>query len=541
MDIIHCYSQNIEFSNKLCSLLDLSDIKVFHQTSQFKFEKCKYVSLILIESLLSLNQWDDYYTKLNAEKKTTILKYVLPISNLGSSVSELNTSGVFFLRSEIVNIEEVKCLRLLVRQKIMNLNSNIDFLVNKSNKFIFSIISKMNWKDQVVLTSEEIKSFMDMHAFDKNVLHLGDSLTLLKIDEFTKKNVKTDGSIFLKIAKELYRLPKEDLSEEKIRKIILFLIIYEKRTKQNVQIYYVDFMILFFEQVFQSAPFPIAIELDGRDLIWQNKYFSNLKLFPKMFKKIDTEGKIHTKHGFFKVYKNQFTIEDQLFQLVYLAQQSEEITNTGEDLGIITSSLAHEMNNPLAAIKAAIELILIMETNLKSKETLDQMLVSVNRCLQLVKIFLGFTKVSFNSDKLLEGQSKNTDIIPFYECWDYALQLMRTRLISSSLRIQTEWSRTNYFKISNSNIVTMMIYWLLNQIVSIFERKILISRNTSSDQKVKITEDINEVLIKLDTSVKDLSDQLEQSLLMKHLLELENLKLLFESDQFIVLKRNDYK
>lgn len=538
MSQVHCYTQNLELSKKIFQQLDISDLTVSYQTTAFKIEKCKHVSIVFLDSSESVLSWEEYFAKLSSDKKNLIQKYILPIAVDHKKLSANNDHGVLSMEGTRLNNIEINILKMLLCQKLDYYNFKIECLIQKGHRLLFGLAPKLSWRNQVVLTSDEVKSFLDVKSFDKGVLHNGESINLSKIEEYSKLGKETDGSVFLLISNELVKFQSNELSEEKIRKIILFLILNENRMNHNSQLIHTEFMISFFEQIFQAAPFPIAVELDERDLVWQNKYFSNLKLFPKMFKKIENGGKIHTKHGFFIVYKNQFLIEDQLFQLVFLAQQSEEITNTGEDLGIITSSLAHEMNNPLAAIKAAIELILLMETNLKSKETLDQMLVSVNRCLQLVKIFLGFTKVSISLNKPAQEQTgAGKDLIPFHECWDYALQLMRTRLVSSSIRINPEWERTGYFKITNSNIVTMMIYWMLNQIVNSFERKVLISGKVSQDQKVIIFEDNTEVQISLEISVKDLIIQLEQSLLMKHLLELESMELLFPADNKLILTR----
>ena len=111
------------------------------------------------------------------------------------------------------------------------------------------------------------------------------------------------------------------------------------------------------------------------------------------------------------------------------------------------------------------------------------MLTSVNRCLQLVKIFLGFTKASYQLDS---SKVLASDMIPFRNCWDYAMQLLRTRLVSASLRLQFHWDVKNAFSVGNSNILTMMLYWLLSQFVNIVERKVLISRAKSIDQHIRI-------------------------------------------------------
>ena len=128
-------------------------------------------------------------------------------------------------------------------------------------------------------------------------------------------------------------------------------------------------------------------------------------------------------------------------------------------------------------------------------------------------------------------------MIPFRNCWDYAMQLLRTRLVSASLRLQFHWDVKNAFSVGNSNILTMMLYWLLSQFVNIVERKVLISRAKSIDQHIRITEDILAVSIDFDVPVRDIQLMIEQSLLMNHLLELEHLLLFSDQDNQIIIKK----
>lgn len=516
-------------------MLNMSDCNFVLSPLNFKFERFKHISILILDTAATIAEWSEYVSKLSADKRNISLRFVLPILvTKEATVIESHSMGIPV--SHHFAHDEIRLIRHLLRQKIDYLEKSLNHVTDESKKFLLSIMPKLNWKDQVVLTGEDMSSFMNPGKFNKDILNLGDNITLVKFWEYLRG--PTEQSIFLNIESDIYKLQKSDLNEDQLRKILLFVIFYENYQSHTLDLIRTEFMINFYEDIFQLAPFPIAVELAGRDLVWQNKVFSNLKLLPRLFKKIEDGEKVHTRHGFFIVYKKQFQVFNSHYQLIYLAQQSEKISSTSEDLGIITSSLAHEMNNPLSAIKAAIEVILILEKNLKSKETLDQMLVSVNRCLQLVKIFLGFTKATFQKGSVVQSKS---DDIPFRDCWDYALQLMRTRLISASMRLNAEWCVETSFSVLNSNIVTMMLYWMLSQIVNILERKLLISRNLSSDQKIIIHERRDEVTIEVGVSLREIATLLEQSLLMKHLLELEDLSFELKSDTEILLLKNKAK
>jgi len=531
--IVQCYSNNSALAKKLCHALASDDLKYNQSALNYKMEKFKQISILLITTETELDEWIDINNKISTSKKNLSLKFLLPLIFVDTAKLENREFNGIPVGADLSH-EEVDLVRFLLRQKIDYYQSRLQEQLDRTKKYFQSISAKLNWKNQVVLSGEEVSNFINVQNFGKENLPLGDSIPLMKFWDFINDE---DNELYavLSIDSEIFKLEKENLSDEILRKLVLFTIFQNNYEQQKHALALTDFVIMFYESVFQMAPFPIAIELSERDLIWQNKTFSNLKLLPRNVKKMHDHEKVHTAHGFFVVYKHQFKVLDLEYRLVYLAQQSEKFSNASEDLGIMTSSLAHEMNNPLSAIKAAIEVIGILDKNFKQQDTLDQMLVSVNRCLQLVKIFLGFTKASYQ----LGSASIAADRIPFRDCWDYAVQLMRTRLVSASLRLNFEWCVNRPFLVGNSNIMTMMLYWILSQFVNNIERKFLVSQNLSHDQKFVITEDELVISIKLDVSVREIINVMEQSLLMKHLLELEGLNLKLIQENEIVLSKSE--
>lgn len=534
MTKIQCLSNNAFLATKLCHSLASEDITFSHVSLNYKIEKFKHISLLFITTDAEFNEWIEVSNKMGASKKNISLKFLLPLIFLGVEKSNGSDFNGILISKNLV-AEEIHVVKFLLKQKIDYLSFRLDSHLTHSRKFFQAISPKLNWKNQIVLSGEDVSSFINVQNFTKENLPLGESISLMKFWDLINDE-DNDRFVILNIDSEIFRLEKNQLSQDVLRKLVLFMIFKKNYEQQKNSLALTDFIISFYESVFQLAPFPIAIELSERDLIWQNKTFSNLNLLPRNVKKMHDNEKVHTSYGFFIVYKHQFRVLDLEYKLVYLAQQSEKFTNTSEDLGIMTSSLAHEMNNPLSAIKAAIEVIGILDKNFKKQDTLDQMLVSVNRCLQLVKIFLGFTKASFQLGSSIVGSE---DRIPLKNCWDYAVQLMRTRLVSARLRLHFEWNEKKEFIVGNSNILTMMLYWLLNQIVNTIERKLLVSQNLVHDQNLKIMEEEFLVTIKLDVAMKEIIQVMEQSLLMKHLLELEGLSLKLKNENEIILSKNE--
>lgn len=530
---VNCYSNNVNLAQKLSLELQGDNFSLNHFPLNFKIDRFKQISILLISNKTELDEWIEYCQKIGSAKKNLTFKFVLPL--LFASVKE----GVELEYNAIpvgqdLNKDEISLINFLLKQKEDLFLQRLNKSLAHTQKFLVSVSPKLKWKNQVVLSSEEVSSFITMQNMKNDILSLGEGLPLVKFWDVNQTE-QDEQYIYLYLDSEVHRMDKSTLTEELIRKLVLFSIFQANYNIQKDQQAYTDFVIHFYDTVFNLAPFPIAIELSERDLVWQNKTFSNLKLLPRNVKNMHDNEKIHTKHGFFIVYKYQFSVLDLEYKLVYLAQQSEKFSNASEDLGIMTSSLAHEMNNPLSAIKAAIEVIGIIDRNFKSQDTLDQMLVSVNRCLQLVKIFLGFTKASYQLDSSKIGAA---DRIPFRDCWDYAVQLMRTRLVSASLRLHFDWKVQKPFIVGNSNILTMMLYWLLSQFVNNIERKFLVSRSISHDQRVVISEDDLVVKINFDVSVREIQTAIEQSLLMNHLLDLEDLIFSINNESEILIRKD---
>jgi signal transduction histidine kinase len=534
MITVQCCCNYLAISKKLGSILSSDDIHFNFSSLSFKVEKFKQITILLISNELELMEWIEVSTKMGSSKKNMSLKYVLPLVLSDKIKLQNRDYNGIPIKSEFTT-EEIGLVRFLLRQKIDYFYSKINEQLDKTNKYLQGISPKLNWKNQVVISGEEVSNFINVQNFGKESLTIGDSIPMYKFWDFVNAEDNEQYIVFF-INSEIYKLEKEILSEEVLRKLVLFSIFNHNYEQQRHALSLTDFLIAFYESVFQMAPFPIAIELSERDLIWQNKTFSNLKLLPRNVKKMVDHEKVHTALGFFIVYKHSFKVLDLEYKLVYLAQQSEKFSNASEDLGIMTSSLAHEMNNPLSAIKAAIEVLGILDKNFKNQETLDHMLTSVNRCLQLIKIFLGFTKASY---QLGANGIIAADKIPFRECWEYAVQLMRTRLVSASLRLNFEWKVKSPFVVNNSNIMTMLLYWLLSQFVNYMERKFLISQSISQDQLLIISEDEYTLSIKLEVTVKEIILLLDQSLLMKHLLELEGLALKLNNENEILLSKNE--
>ena len=109
--------------------------------------------------------------------------------------------------------------------------------------------------------------------------------------------------------------------------------------------------------------------------------------------KIDISGEVY------RVTRKDFVFNEENFHLFVFDSTSEEMkrnSNSSEELGIISSSIAHELNNPIAGILTAIS-VLELEDNWDedSMDSLDDMKSAARRCQELIKVFLGFSRLQF--------------------------------------------------------------------------------------------------------------------------------------------------
>jgi hypothetical protein len=82
------------------------------------------------------------------------------------------------------------------------------------------------------------------------------------------------------------------------------------------------------------------------------------------------------------------------FEISTLGESGQATQTKLEELGIISGSIAHELNNPLGGIRILLEL-LQDDTNLSKaeyKEDLDILMRSTNKCIDIVQELLNFTR-----------------------------------------------------------------------------------------------------------------------------------------------------
>lgn len=274
------------------------------------------------------------------------------------------------------------------------------------------------------------------------------------------------------------------------------------------------------ESVLDSIPFPVALLSHTEEIYQHNSLFSKLNVAPADCLKYKLREKILINDIPYNIFRKEIHHLDEnkilfvFFTESFFLKGDGNLTPSGQELGIISSSIAHELNNPIAGIQAALSLLMLDEAmNEEAKQTLVEMKNGAHRCKQLIETFLGFSRAN-----PLSLQSQNSIDI----CYQQALNLLRFRTVESGIRFSLEFSRHSEFRASvNLSLLTMTFYLILGELMTLYSHQLLVADKNQIEKVIKgeIIESSQEIQIQLhELNISDLS----LSKLIQNLLTIEN-------------------
>lgn len=274
-------------------------------------------------------------------------------------------------------------------------------------------------------------------------------------------------------------------------------------------------------QPFSQSEYPMVL-IQADEVLWMNNAFSREEINHLSVKH---RGFVEGKTSRFQVLK--LPQADQSVLIIFFPWESV-ITNPashGKDLGVITSSIAHELNNPLGGIMAAIDVILLDDLNPEQTESMKAMKKTVIRCKNLVSTFLGFSRREVSGEK--ENQLDLTSAL------DQAYDLLKFRLVENSVHFDYQVNVLNEFKsVHNSSVMTMLFYLIFNDLVTNKLHSALVNRN--DERQVSLSISVKNHEIKL-TSDKELLKSGLKNSLIHHLLSMLALDLQQKEDYILMV------
>ena len=277
------------------------------------------------------------------------------------------------------------------------------------------------------------------------------------------------------------------------------------------------------EGVLDSIPFPVALLSQNGEVHQHNSLFSKLSFPPSNCLKLKLREKILINDIPYNIYRKDIHHMDQekilfvFFTESFFLKGDGNLTPSGQELGIISSSIAHELNNPIAGIQAALSLLQLDESlDKEASQTLVEMKSGAMRCKQLIETFLGFSRA--NPRNLPQQSSLSAIDI----CYQQAQNLLRFRTVESGIRFNFESIKHADFRAQvNPSLLTMTFYLILGELMTLYSHQLLVANKNQIEKVIKgeIIESSQEIQIQLhELNISTLS----LSKLIQNLLTIEN-------------------
>lgn len=278
------------------------------------------------------------------------------------------------------------------------------------------------------------------------------------------------------------------------------------------------------EAAVEELPMAIVVMDSKNNIRIYNQKFIDLNLALKSLENLADREFIKVADESFQVFLSYITEGEDKYTIYLFQAITDQIDASGhnnEELGIICSSLAHELNNPIAGILASLTVIELEDEEGKLQGQMEEMKKGVYRCKQLVETFLGFSK-----SQKLENTKKTGE--SFKASLDQAMDLMRFRMIESNTSIQIGYNEAQkYGQELDFSLMVMMNYLLLGEILTSLSHYNLLMQASTKNVSLKILEENDLISIHWEPKFP-LSSDFTQSRLFLHLLETQEFQIRFE-------------
>lgn len=444
-------------------------------------------------------------------------QYIKWTDGLAAFLIYLENAEIFYRISQIIKKSEEKMAQLALKNESAAkedllllylkwpalINFEIELLqssrTDEWGESLFNFFSKINMKPLIYFCNKSAIAELIKNNRPINLL-----FKLNSDDHYLVVNNKSDDSL-------------EELLIEAIVQIIGKGL--QSRDQKMIQR---DYEIDFWENVFLHIPFPMAAITSEGELLIYNESFTKLGVLPRLCLSLKNQESVELASTFYIVKKSNFDFYKLNVTLIVFYVIDKELRKEEsriDELGIISSSIAHELNNPVAGILAGISLLLLEENwSEGSLEEINEMRNGAKRCKELIEIFLGISRAS-----PLETQ-KNSIELSFFQ----ALSLLRFRMIESNLRVEVSYRPSRELMRShfNSSIMAMIFYLIMNELITALSHFRLVTQQNIPTLKGQLCEEQDQIIFTLSEDFP-FEEKIRQSKLIYHLLKFEKIELEF--------------
>ncbi len=398
---------------------------------------------------------------------------------------------------------------------------------------------------EVILLGEELVTHWNTHfkTFAKKHSELQHIAIYDEQELLEEDAAQTDGALIFNLPFNnlflVLKLKNQELESCAFCVEMIVTMILRTIQIQDQQLIKSDGEIDFWKKIFSKIPYPMAVISSLGDLLIYNESFAKIGILPKECLGFKDQESLEIFQQFYKVRRIEFPINlMNVSYFVFYTSENREIKTqaktdsrigTVDELGIISSSIAHELNNPLAGILAALSLLSLEEGwSSENLTDLDDMRNGAKRCKELVDIFLGFSKFSPSAGKTPS----------IHASVDQAINLLRFRMIESNLRLEIKYTPTleTFAHQVNASIMSMILYLVLSELMTAFAHERLIAQTNIPTMSGEVMEFSNQIVIKLDHDF-EYEEKLAQSKLIQHLLVFEKLEITFLRQEIRLIYR----
>lgn len=410
----------------------------------------------------------------------------------------------------------------------------------KDDKRVEIVISELQllnvkFKD-IDFNADEEEIVQDLNKVKKSIKLLQDVHFYLDTEI---KNIPEDAFVW-KVPHSLILISFKSQKQEVFLAVVLLSYLLDSifRFSKGFAIVQSDVPILF-QHALQITD-PIALMTEKGDLLYYNDAFSRLSFLPSDCLNLQNDQIVEIQNQFYR-FKKYFHMLGELpawyvFFLPDVVEKNEgnevkEEKKTPEELGIISSSIAHELNNPIAGIIAATSVLELEDWDDDSKESLNDIKEGAIRCKKLIEIFLGFSRFSPH-----EGKVQNLGEIE--RSFEQALQLLRFRMIESDLRLELKKtpSLETFQAPVNFSVLSMIVYLILTEVLTAYEHSRLVENtNEAMSLNVFVTEFSQQLSLQFDKNF-EFKNRIISSKLIQHLLDHEKLVIHFQSKEIKLVR-----
>lgn len=431
-----------------------------------------------------------------------------------------------------------------LEEKRTVLNKNLQKNLKKFESVVRQNTTKFARANNSFSVENLLAYAQDLVELEKELIHADISKFEKILKQFIKTHIdKTKLTLFhfkniskLRITKNLLPLPryKGDFlvldfhwDESDIEKLVKQFFFYATLIGFfNSQIESEDpfFAEDLWEETLDAIPFPVVLMGEQGEVHQHNALFSKLNYAPVDCLKLTIRQKIIINDIPYNIFRKDILhLDDRRSLFVFFTESfflgdEGHLNPTGQELGIISSSIAHELNNPIAGIQAALSFLLLDEgLDQEARGVLEEMKNGSTRCKQLVETFLGFSRARPNSVQNLDISHSMVEI-----CFEQAQNLLRFRTVESGIRFSLEFSQHTKFRPSvNLSLLTMTFYLIMGELMTLYSHHMLVANRHQIEKVIRgeVIESSQEIQIQLhELNISSLT----LSKLIQNLLNIEN-------------------